>query len=400
MLAPEPSDQNENTPENETRDISIQMGQHSSIKKRKPLMNQKTLFVLNISLNCVLFAVEIIIGYLLSSLALVSDALHVFTDVFSTVVGLVALIYADKDRRSSHIRNYRYTYGFERFQIMGSLANGFLLLAFSINIIIESFIKFIIPDPVRKPMYVLIVGVVGLFFNILSACLFHDQIRVHRHDHKIVEIEDQIDQSITSEPQIRKPKAKSSTYLNLYGVFLHIFGDLIGSLLVIVVSVSKIFSDHPFVDYLDPLLSILLSSIMIFACYRQLRFAIPIFLQKTPSHLDALLLKRKIKNKFPQLKSVHELHLWQLTPETYIATLHIKVSDFNGLQILVKSIQDFLRSFGIFSVTIQPEIADQTFDDDELEQIEEFCSFQLEKENEIKSTCCPHLHQRTSGPEE
>uniref|UniRef100_A0A6G3MEN4 Zinc/cadmium resistance protein (Trinotate prediction) n=1 Tax=Henneguya salminicola TaxID=69463 RepID=A0A6G3MEN4_HENSL len=146
---------------------------NSHHKMKKPWISQKTTFIVNIIMSLAIFFVEIIVGNLYGSISLVSDSFHVLSDAISMIIGFYALLKSSEDRTIESQQNSQYTYGFERFQIMGSLANGLLLLAFSFNIITESLIKFLHANPITEPKYVLIAGVVGLVANLISLILFH-----------------------------------------------------------------------------------------------------------------------------------------------------------------------------------------------------------------------------------
>ncbi|KAF1743760.1 hypothetical protein MXB_3596, partial [Myxobolus squamalis] len=287
--------------------IAHELNVEKRIKRKRPFFSRKTTFIINIVFTLIIFFVEIIVGHLYNAISLVSDSFHMLSDVASMFVGFLALLKASSDRTLQNEKNSQYTYGFERFQIMGALGNGILLLAFSFNILIESGLKLLNPTPITDPKYVLIAGIVGLVANLISLIFFHG----HLHEH---------DQSSNSNPECmemqhttgyshshstghsrdhdtlkkKKKKPKSSSYLNIYGVFLHIIGDFVGSILVIIVAILKIHVEDSRIDYLDPVLSILLAAIMGFASISQLNNSVPIFLQKTPPNLDTYSIKREI----------------------------------------------------------------------------------------------------------
>lgn len=142
--------------------------------------------------------VEIIGGFLANSLALLSDGFHMLSDAISLGVALIAFIYAEKHATKSK------TYGYKRFEILAALFNGVTLFIISIIIIIEAIRRFLEPPEVQsKEMF--IISVIGLMVNIIVAILMFKG-------------------------------GDTSHNLNMRGAFLHVLGDLFGSVGAIVAS--------------------------------------------------------------------------------------------------------------------------------------------------------------------
>lgn len=158
--------------ENKANDPTIRLLYRPQIKKKK-FLSEKILFIVNIVLASVVFFAELIVGYRYNSLTLVSDSFHMFCDIASLVIALVAIHKTLSDRTIENEDNSSYTYGYERFKIMGSLANGLLLCAFSLDIIIQSLQKLVEKTPISEPKYVLIVGILGMVSNFVCLLFFH-----------------------------------------------------------------------------------------------------------------------------------------------------------------------------------------------------------------------------------
>jgi len=134
--------------------------------------SQRILILLVI--NFIFFLLEISTGYAVHSLALVADAFHMLNDVLSLLVGLWAVKVAASKKSSK-----TFTYGWQRAETLGALVNGVFLVALCVTIFLDAIQRFFEPQEVTNPKLVLIVGSLGLGFNILGLFLFHD----HGHSH-------------------------------------------------------------------------------------------------------------------------------------------------------------------------------------------------------------------------
>ena len=120
------------------------------------------------------FLVEIVVGYVTNSMALVADSFHMLSDVASLIVGFLALRYSSMGKRT-----HKYTFGYVRSEVLGALVNAVFLVALCFSIFVESMKRMVIPEEVENAMLVLIVGSVGLVVNIIGLFLFHQ----HGHSH-------------------------------------------------------------------------------------------------------------------------------------------------------------------------------------------------------------------------
>ncbi|CAO3638975.1 unnamed protein product [Mucor fragilis] len=114
------------------------------------------------------FFVEIVVGYYVSSLALIADSFHMLNDLISMCVALWAIKVAKKTQYDP-----KYSYGWQRAEILGALINGVFLLALCFTILIDSIERFVSPEPVTHPVMVLITGSAGLVANLVGLFLFH-----------------------------------------------------------------------------------------------------------------------------------------------------------------------------------------------------------------------------------
>lgn len=127
-----------------------------------------------LAIDVVFFLIELVAGYAFHSLALVADSFHMLNDVLSLCVGLWAVKVADQRGTSK-----TYTFGWQRAETLGALVNGVFLVALCVTIFLEAIQRFVEPQEVSQPKYMLIVGCLGLGSNLLGLLLFHD----HSHGH-------------------------------------------------------------------------------------------------------------------------------------------------------------------------------------------------------------------------
>lgn len=120
------------------------------------------------------FIVEIVVGYVTNSMALVADSFHMLSDVASLLVGFLALRYSALGKRT-----HKYTFGYVRSEVLGALVNAVFLVALCFSIFVESMKRVVIAEEVDNPILVLIVGSIGLVVNIIGLFLFHQ----HGHSH-------------------------------------------------------------------------------------------------------------------------------------------------------------------------------------------------------------------------
>ncbi|KAH0366567.1 zinc/cadmium resistance protein, partial [Aureobasidium melanogenum] len=132
-------------------------------------LSKSTRICILLAIDTIFFLIELITGYAVHSLALVADSFHMLNDVISLLVGLWAVKVANQKTTSK-----MYTYGWQRAETLGALVNGVFLVALCLSIFLEAIQRFVEPQEVSNPKFVLIVGCLGLASNIIGLFLFHD----------------------------------------------------------------------------------------------------------------------------------------------------------------------------------------------------------------------------------
>lgn len=368
------------------------------------------------------FVVEIVVGYVTNSMAMVADSFHMLSDLLSLLVGFTALRLATKDEENQGNRvptDERYTFGWVRAEILGALVNSVFLLALCFSIIVQACKRLIVPEPIENPRLVLIAGGVGLLVNILGLALFHQHGHSHGgHGHSHGEKEDPAQKPMIQVHRIQKkgdfdpitmenvneskgnlgsrswrkgPKFRrgseeaSSSYvdegitnitidndeedtnqsagsMNARGVYLHVLGDALGSVIVMISAlvILLVGSEAAWTKYLDPALSLFMVLIIMKTSVPLLRESSAILMQTVPTHLKIQEIKDKLVLSCVGVLSVHELHIWQLAGNKIIASAHVHCRYVKGMTYLSmgQMVKQFFHEEGIHSTTIQLEFID------------------------------------------
>jgi len=259
-------------------------------------------------LNLFFVVVELIGGLYTNSIAILSDALHDFGDCLS-----LGVAYAFQ-KKASKKRDNKYTYGYKRFSLMGSVFLSGVLFLSSVFVIIEASKRLFSPQEVHVGG-MLWIAIFGLIINGLAAL-----------------------------------RLKKGTSLNEHAVFLHIMEDVLGWVAVLIVSIVMSFVDFPI---LDPILSIVISVWVLTNVFRNMRATFSIMLQASPLNVDLDELRKSIAD-VPDVESIHDLHLWSLDGESHIMTLHV-VTNTALTEQLKHNIIDVAKPYHIDHVTIELE---------------------------------------------
>ena len=278
-------------------------------------------FVISISLTLIIFFGEVIGGLISGSLALLSDAAHVFMDVFALALSYAAL------RLSTRPADDRHTFGWHRLEVLAALANGLTLLVISIGIGWEAYRRFLEPEPVRGPL-MLVIAVIGLVVNLVVAGVLGG----HRQGEKA---------------HIHKD-------LNLQSAFLHVIGDAVSSLGVIIAAVVISFTGA---QWIDPLASVLIAVLILVSSFRVLKGSLHILVEGTPDGLSLDEVAEEIRQS-PAVASVHDLHVWNLCSQHIALSAHIvlHVAQTQTQEDVMADLRQRLDSrFDITHTTIQFE---------------------------------------------
>ncbi|RKP31422.1 hypothetical protein METBISCDRAFT_22446 [Metschnikowia bicuspidata] len=354
-------------------------------------------------LDTVFFLLEAIVGYTVGSLALVADSFHMLNDIISLFIALWAV-----KVKTSKPADGKYTYGWQRAEIIGALINAVFLLALCFTIVIEAIQRFFIAPEVSNPKLILIVATAGLLSNGVGLVLFHEHGHSHGHSHgpshshgdehshrtddetqinsesymlkngcshrisqyMPINVVGRIDESSNLLPKNNQAKTKAKS-MNTESMFLHVLGDALGNIGVIITALFIWKTDYTWRFYSDPVISLVITMIIFSSALPLCRKSSKILLQATPHYLDLNRIVEEIV-LIPSIKSVHDFHVWNLDEDFLVASLHLEMnetshisvveSDANAGQInkcafieTVAQVRLILHNYKINSVTIQPE---------------------------------------------
>ena len=275
--------------------------------------NKSRLLLVAMIVTATFMVVEVIGGLISGSLALLADATHMLTD--AAALGLAW----GATRVSSKPADAKRSYGYDRFQVLAAFTNGLALLALVAWIFIEAINRIAAPTEILAvPM--LVIATIGLIVNVVIAAILH---RDHKHD------------------------------MNIEGAFLHVMSDLLGSVATIIAGLVIYLSGWTLID---PILSILVGLLILRAGWGLVRRAAHILLEGTPDTLDVEALKSSLIERVPGLLDVHHVHVWLLTTERPLMTMHAAIADGADPGSVLKRIKSELHdNFGIDHLTVQIE---------------------------------------------
>ena len=269
----------------------------------------RLLFML--SLTTTFFLIEIIVGYVTNSMALVADSFHMLSDVVALVIAYVSV-------RMSPKKWSKNTFGWARAEVLGALINAVFLCALCFSIFVESLKRFYDPEDIHNAYLILAVGVVGFVVNIIGLLLFHghghghshsvglesqhshSHSHSHNHHHHVPTSEDINDnhmpESGTPTPPPTPNAMRTSGQMNMHGVFLHVMADALGSVIVIISASILAFTDWKYSKYVDPALSLIMVCIIMRSTWPLLVESAMILLQTVPTHIQVDSLQKKLLN--------------------------------------------------------------------------------------------------------
>jgi cobalt-zinc-cadmium efflux system protein len=263
-------------------------------------------------LTCLIAVVEAIGGWLTGSLALLSDAGHMWTDVSALGLALLAAWFGGRPA------NRKRTYGYVRLEILSALVNGVLLLGITVFIVIEALERLKRPTPVDLgPMA--LVATIGLGANLVAMWFLH-----------------------------------SGHSLNTRSAFLHVVGDALSSVGVLLGAAVMALSGWTWVD---PLISLGISAVVVVGGWRLLREAVDVLLETVPPHVDVEGVEKALAG-IPRVTAVHDLHIWTVGSGMVALSAHLVVDEPSACEndtILVAAKRALVERFGIDHSTLQIE---------------------------------------------
>jgi cobalt-zinc-cadmium efflux system protein len=287
--------------------------EHDSHDPHESRLGDRKRLIGALVVTAVILVAEVAGGFIAHSLALLSDAGHMLSDAVGMALSLAALTIA---ARPSDARR---TYGWHRVEILAALGNGVTLVALSILIIYEGFQRLHAAVPVQTTV-MMPIAAIGLVANLVGAWLLH-----------------------------------GSHSLNVKGAYLHVLGDTLSSLAVLVGGCVMYFAHGLY--WLDPALSIAIGLFIIYGSYSLIRTAVDVLLEAVPRDIDLAGVTHAIDH-MSHVVAVHDLHVWTITSGLHALSAHIVVRgcDSAARDRLIETLKQTLAAqFKITHTTLQLE---------------------------------------------
>ena len=277
--------------------------EHNHEHHKKATGNLLVVFILNIIFNVVV----IIGGLVTNSVAIIADCLHDLSDTIS--IGLAWIL----EHISQKDPNKNFTYGYQRFSILGAVITSIFVIIVSTIVIWESILRFL--NPVAPDAgWMLLIAIIGLVFKGVSVFKLY----------------------------------KGET-INERVILFHLLSDVFGWVAILIISVILMFWN---VTFLDPLVSLLINLWLLYNMIKTLYESICVLLQKTPKNVDIDVIKSEIGN-LNHVDEIVDIHLWSLDGIDSILTLKINIDNVNYGNEIKKEIYIIASKYHIIDTTVE-----------------------------------------------
>lgn len=268
-------------------------------------------------LNLVFTVFELIGGFYVNSVAIISDAIHDFGDSLS--LGTAWYL----EHKSKQEADKHFSFGYARFSLLGALITSLVLVIGSIFVIREAVERFLSPEATNA-QGMLIFALIGVLVNGYAAW-----------------------------------KLSSGKSMNEKTASWHLLEDVLGWVAVLIVSIILLFKDVP---VLDPALSILITIYILWNVIKRLKQTLYIFLQGVPSDIEAHEIERQLLN-IKNVDSIHHTHIWSLEGAQHVYTTHVKLKNISSLRELLdlkNQIKELLNKYPFKHYTVETELDEET----------------------------------------
>lgn len=288
-------------------------------RKRNALMGA-------IALSLLAFAGQLVGSWFTGSLALLGDTAHLFTDLFSLSLSLVALLLSQRPSTNGQ------SYGLYRLEVLAAFLNGILLFVVGIGLGWEAIERLMEPRPVLA-LPLLFVSAGGLLLNLASAFFLSralkegDEVFAHHHHHHGHDEHDHHHEHHHHNHHHNHDHAHSDR--NLRSAMLHVLSDALSSVAVMIGALTVHFTGWAEVD---AILAIGLSLLILNWSVRVLRDSGHVLIEGTPKHIDIEKVSKELKAVDQRIAEVHDLHVWEITSRMYAATAEVKVDGMTLLE--------------------------------------------------------------------
>jgi len=283
---------------------------HSHADHAHAVGRSRLKFVL--AITAVFMIVEFFGGWISGSLALMADAAHMLTDVGALALSLFVLWFSRRPATDAK------SYGYLRLEILAALLNGSVLIVISLAIFWQAWQRLNAPVPIESGL-MLAVAAAGFLVNVIAAWLLH---------------------------------ASAGENLNVRGAYIHVLGDLLGSVGAIAAAIVIMFTGW---SPADALISAFVGLLILGSSWNLVRESVDVLLEAVPRHIDLAEVRDAIR-QIDGVDEVHDLHVWTLTSGLIAMSGHAVVPHPEHNQAVLRDIHLRMRDFGISHITVQLEM--------------------------------------------
>lgn len=289
------------------------MGDHHEHQHTHAVVTEKNAKKLGFALllTCLFLVIEVIAGFMTQSLALLSDAAHMFTDAAALAIALLAIKIGklpEDDKR---------TFGYQRFEILAALFNALMLFVVAIYILYEAYLRFSRPPEIQS-MGMLVVAIVGLVINLISMKILMSSVEES---------------------------------LNIKGAYLEVLSDALGSVGVIIGATIIYFTHWAWVD---TVIAVLIGFWVLPRTWVLLKQTINILLEGVPEEIDVEAIRNDLL-ALPNVESIHQLKVWAISSKNVHLTVHLFAPKADRNQLYRDAESMLHEHYGISQITLQIE---------------------------------------------
>ena len=286
--------------------------EHTHTHHHPPAGQRRPAFVAAVLVTFLFALVELSGGLWSGSLALVSDAGHMFSDALALAFAAIAAWLA---RRPASLRH---SYGWARAEVIGAMINSLIMLGIIVMLVVEAVQRLLAPQPVIAGG-VMLIAFIGLVVNVVVAFIL----------------------------------SRGERSMNARAALLHVMGDLVSSIAALIAG-AVIYATGWLL--IDPILSLVIAALILVSTLRMLRDALHVLMEGVPASVDLAQIGKALA-RVPGVASVHDLHVWGITPESLALSAHLDVDDLAGWAAILEAARTVLHDrFDIDHVTLQPEV--------------------------------------------
>lgn len=305
--------------------------EHRELSKQRRVRNR---LVLAAALYLVFMVGELVGGYAANSLAIITDALHMLTDLSGIILTLLALWLSKKSP------NKRFTFGFHRLEVLSAIISVLLIYILTAFLLYEAVQRTIHMDYEINGDVMLITAAVGVAVNLIMGFLLNQTGHTHSH-------------SPESSSHLHVVQGHGHTSLAVRAAFVHALGDLVQSLGVLIA--AYIIRFKPEYKIADPVCTYIFSLLVVFTTVRIMRDTLLIILEGVPRHLNVDHIKAELM-KIEDVYSIDEINVWSLTTGKASAIVHMQLTSgastkWEGVQSKARHI--LLNKYGLYRCSVQ-----------------------------------------------